>query len=218
MNMSYHNSIVQEVKKLRSKGKTYSEIIATIGIKIPKSTLSGWCKNIILQKEYKEILDKKILNGGRKGLSNALIFHQLKRKEYLINIYNKNEYLIEKLMDNDFRKLALSMLYLCEGSKRITRSSLTFGNSDPYVISLYLKLLIASYIINEKKFRCTVQCRADQNITKLKSFWRKITGIPSSQFYKTQIDKRTIGKQSKKNNYMGVCRIDYFSAHIFHEL
>ena len=109
------------------------------------------------------------------------------------------------------------MLYLGEGAKN-QRGSLMFGNSDPFIISLFLYLLRYCYNIDESKFRCTLQCRADQNSRKLEKFWFQITKIPLSQFYKARIDPRTIGKPSKKLEYKGVCRIDYFSAEIFTEL
>ena len=93
-----------------------------------------------------------------------------------------------------------------------------FGNSDPFIINLFLHLLRYCYNIDESKFRCTVQCRADQDTNRLENFWCRITKIPLVQFYKTRIDPRTIGKPSKKQNYKGVCRIDYFSAELFIEI
>lgn len=74
------------------------------------------------------------------------------------------------------------------------------------------------YKIDEKKFRCTILCRNDQNIKNLENFWVKVTKIPKSQFYKTRIDPRTIGKPSQKLDYKGVCVIDYFSADLFLDL
>jgi hypothetical protein len=53
-------------------------------------------------------------------------------------------------------------------------------------------------IIDEKKFRCTVQCRADQNSEALISFWSTTTLIPQNQFYRLRIDKRIIGMPTKK--------------------
>ena len=109
------------------------------------------------------------------------------------------------------------MLYLGEGSKA-RKGSLCFANSDPLVIELFLSLMRKCYSIDTNKFRCTVQCRADQDIKNLENFWMAITKIPKSQFYKAQIDPRTIGKPSRRLAYKGVCRIDYFSADIFTEL
>lgn len=148
----------------------------------------------------------------------ALIINRKKRTKYLKSIIDRNKNLASILNINKTAKVALAMLYLGEGSKKIKRGSLTFGNSDPFIVDLLLNLIRKCYNINEKKFRCTVLCRADQNIDKLENFWHKITKIPKSQFYKTRIDPRTIGKPSRNLNYMGVCKIDYFSADIFLDL
>jgi len=69
-----------------------------------------------------------------------------------------------------------------------------------------------------EKLRCTVQCRADQHIPLLERTWAQVTKIPRRQFYDARVDPRTIGTRSYKKNYPGVCRIDYFSAHVYHEL
>ena len=81
-----------------------------------------------------------------------------------------------------------------------------------------MKLLRQCYDIDEKNFRCTLQCRADQDIIGLQEFWSKVTKIPLPQFYKSQIDPRTIGRPSKKFDYKRVCRIDYFSSYVYNEL
>ena len=74
------------------------------------------------------------------------------------------------------------------------------------------------YNIDESKFRCTIQCRADQDIPYLEKFWLRLTKIPKKQFYGARVDPRTIGKPSLKPDYKGVCRLDYFSARIYNEL
>jgi len=155
--------------------------------------------------------------GTDKGLAAALVVNKLNREKYIKSVKDRIIHLAGKLKNRDTSKIALAMLYLGEGSKN-QRGSLMFGNSDPSVISLFLRLLRRCYNINESKFRCTLQCRADQNIKRLEKFWSKTTNIPLSQFYKARIDPRTIGRPSKKLDYKGVCRIDYFSGDIFMEL
>ncbi len=93
-----------------------------------------------------------------------------------------------------------------------------FGNSDPFIINLFVSLLRYCYSVDECKFRCTIQCRADQNIKELELFWSRVTKIPLLQFYKARVDPRTVNKPSKKKDYKGVCRIDYFSADLFFEI
>ncbi|MDP3883222.1 MAG: hypothetical protein Q8Q48_04165 [Candidatus Staskawiczbacteria bacterium] len=208
----------QRVIELRKSGKTYGEIIKKIGQNIPKSTLSDWCSKIYLSSKQKRLIDKKVIENCRKGMEIARIANRVKREKYLHSINARNKHLIKIFQNKDINKIALSMLYLGEGSKGLGRGSLRFGNSDSFVIDLFLNLIRKCYIIDEKKFRCTILCRADQDITKLEKFWQKATKIPKTQFYKTRIDARTIGKPTKKSDYKGVCVIDYFSADIFLDL
>lgn len=211
-------SLKSKVIKLRKSGKTYGEIIKIIGQSIPKSTLSDWCSKIYLNSKQRKIIDKKIKDNCKKGMEVAWIINKKRRKKYLKSIVDRNKYLAKIFKDKNVGKIALSMLYLGEGAKSLDRGSLRFGNSDPFIIGLFLNLIRKCYKVDEKKFRCTVLCRADQNIDDLEKFWLKITKIPKSQFYKARIDARTIGKPSKKPDYKGVCVIDYFSADIFLDL
>lgn len=202
--------------KLRKQGGTYGEINKALGVKIPKSTLSYWCSGILpsrLQRlKIKMNADKNI----HKGRQAAFAVNKLRREKYLQSIDARIAHLAKTMDREDVKKIAAAMLYLGEGSK--VRSTIAFGNSNPDIIKLFLRLLRSTYTIDEKKFRCTILCRADQNITRLEKFWIKTTKIPHAQFYKTRIDPRTVGKPSRKPSYMGVCVIDYFSADLFIEL
>ncbi len=208
----------RQAVRLRKQGKTYSEIQNNLRMTIPKSTLSYWCCSIPLPLNYqRRIRDYNEFNLS-KARKIALAVIKVKRKKYLKLITNRNEYLATALKNKDTAKIALAILYLGEGAKNPKRGSLMFGNSDPFIISLFLRLLRYCYDVDESKFRCTLQCRADQNIKKLEKFWSQITKIPSARFYKARVDPRTVGKPSKKLDYKGVCRIDYFSAELFIEI
>lgn len=211
------SKLKKEAIKLRKKGKTFLEIKKALGVNIPQSTLSYWLKNIPLSVKQKQRIDRVVLNNIKKGQLIALKINRLKRQIYLNSVEKRVNYLKELIHNRDVAKIALAMLYLGEGSKT-QRGSLMFGNSDPQVIYLFLHLLRKCYDVDESKFRCTLQARADQNIKELERFWSVTTKISLKQFYKARIDPRTIGKISKKQDYKGVCRIDYFSADIFLEL
>ena len=202
---------------LRRKGRTYGEIRKIVGSPIQKSTLSYWFKNIILSEKSQKKLNQAIDKNIKKAQDKALATNKKKREDYVQTVRDRVVYFPKMLKDKNIAKIALAMLYLGEGSKT-RKGSLTLGNSSPMVIRLFLHLLRFCYSIDESKFRCTVQCRADQNIDKLEKFWSSLTKISFSQFYKAQIDPRTIGKPSKNLDYKGVCRIDYFSGDIFMEL
>jgi len=210
-------SLRDQVISLRKKGKTYSEIRKKIKKEIPKSTLSYWCKNIYLSPLQQERINKCIKVNIEKGRMLAILANRKKRERYLNSVRDRIKDLKKIILDKNVAKIALAMLYLGEGTKS-SNGSLTFGNSSPEIINLFLRLLRFCYKINESKFRCTLQCRADQNIKVLEKFWSAITEIPIKQFYKARVDQRTIGKPSKNTEYKGVCRIDYFSADLYTEL
>lgn len=170
-----------------------------------------------MSKTYKEKLRKITRENLALARKKSQEVKKRERKKYFQEVFKRNYKIGGKLLDVDVSKIALAILYLGEGSKRKT-GSLMFGNADPEVIRLFLKLLRYCYKIDESKFRCTLQCRADQNIAVLEKFWQEVTKISRKQFYPARVDPRTVGKPSKKKNYKGVCRIDYFSADLFWEI
>jgi hypothetical protein len=215
MRAQYHHLKLQAIA-LRKKGKTYSEIKRRLKQPVPKSTLSLWCHDVVFAAKHKKRIEDAMKINIHKGRALALASNRLKREKYLQEVYSRVSHLGKIFKDKEVAKISLAVLYLGEGSK--TRSSLMFGNSDPAIIVLFLRLLRYCYKIDENKFRCTLQCRADQDVEKLEKFWSNLTGIPKDKFYKARVDARTIGKASKKPEYKGVCRIDYFSADLFNEL
>ena len=211
-------SLQTKVRELRSQGRTYLEIREALGVDIPKSTLSDWCRTVTVPHHFVQ----KVKNLNKLSLAKAREIANDLRKQKRVTFFQaldaKNQDLLS-LFDKDkhTRKITLAVLYLAEGSKT-ARGSLMFGNSDPLIIELFINLLRECYKVDESKFRCTLQGRADQDIDTLEKFWSKTTGIPLDQFYKARIDKRTIGQTSRKLDYKGVCRIDYFSSAIDLEL
>jgi hypothetical protein len=205
------------VQRLRSDGRTYSEIRNYISESISKSTISLWCRNVALAPKVADVFHRRIAEKLKRARLSALQTNQKKRAKYLKELRDSNIHLLGLIKNKDIAKLVLAALYLCEGSKN-RNGALVFCNSDPLIIKLFLQLLRKCYRIDEKKFRCTLQCRADQNIESIERFWSKITHIPMLQFYGARIDPRTIGKPTKKKDYKGVCRIDCFSADIYNEL
>lgn len=204
----------EQAIKLRQAGRTFGEISTELGT--PKGTLSGWLRNVALLPSAQRRLatEKAIRNNAARTI--AMASSKRKRAAYLNGLATKNAYLADSLSNPDVAKITLATLYLCEGTKN--RDHVTFGNSDPRIITLFLRLLRACYPIDETKFRCTVQCRADQDIPKLEEFWSNATGIPATQFYGARVDERSKGQISRNPDYKGVCRIDYFSANVFNDV
>lgn len=206
-----------EVVRLRSKGYTFTEIRNLLKAPIPRSTMSGWCKYVILAKSSRQRIARIVLNNMSVARRKSLVDRSRRRVQFWNALFQNSKRCVAVLSDRRAAKLVLAALFIGEGSKKAS-SSLVFGNSNVHVIQLFLRLLRDCYIIDETKFRCTVQCRADQDQQRLVLFWSDVTGIPMNQFYRSRVDLRTVGKPSMQQGYKGVCRIDYFSADVYNEL
>lgn len=211
----YPEEVKQKALEFRAQGFTYSEIPKLVNYPIPKNTLTGWFKNITLSLEAEDRIFHRIQEGSALGRAIAWQVNRKKRKERIRKIYQKVNSEINNI-DKITAKLCLAMLYLGEGGK--TGEFFRLGNSDPMVIKLFLKLLRSAFDIEEGKLRCHVQCRADQDIKILENYWSEVSSIPLSQFRSALVDKRTIGKPTKRLDYKGVFVVEYHSNMLFLEV
>lgn len=190
---------------LRKRGLSIPYIENKLGI--PRSTLSGWFKDIKLSTKQR----KKLLSNWKNGLASA----RKKAASWHIEDGNKRRRAIKEeiekfssdiKIDKKIGELIMATFYLAEGGK--TENSFVIANSNPEILKGIISLQRYLYKIDESKFRCALHLRKDQNEKILKNFWSKILDIPEFKFTKTQFDKRTIKKTY--DHYKGVCVIHYF--------
>lgn len=218
MQHHYSTQLKAKVRKLRSRGKTYTEITDILQVWIPKSTLSYLCEGVALPRWYQKKVDKLNAKNFTKAQKMAWVSNKNKRERLLHALVVKNNYLLEKLKDENVLKMLLAVLYLGEGAKWRSHRGLMLGSSDPLIIKLYMRLLRLCYGIFSEKLRCRVSYRADQDINKLQRYWSRITAVPLRNFYKTKPDPRTVGKITQRNDYKGVCVLTCGGTHIQLEL
>ncbi len=204
--MGYPEQVKKTARKLRAKGKTFSEIKKQLGLKIPKSTVSDWCSDVKLPKWYSKKLALLNTTSLNKAQKMSLVSNQIKRERFIKEIRIKNKEIIKQVTSNaNSLKVLLAFLYLGEGAKWKSHRGLMLGSSNPIIINLYINLLKKCYGIMPNKLKCRISYRADQNIKELENYWSRITSVPSQNFYKTKPDPRTIGKITKNKDYKGVC-------------
>jgi hypothetical protein len=168
---------------LRQKGGTYKGINDELHKIINKSTLNYWFRNVSLPESY--LIKKKELNSIhlKKIRLMALNSIKLKKEEFIKKTQKKNDRLLSEV---DFspktQKILLSILYLSEGAKYRSTKYFGLSSSSPDIIKFYLTALTNCYNIDRCKLRIRIQCRSDQDIEVLESFWTKITGIKQNQF------------------------------------
>lgn len=216
----YSIHTIRYIQHLRILGNTYNEIESVVGKKFAKATLSDWCGHLPLSPEFREkvrVLNQKSWLKARKTSQ----FNRNQRREaYIKQVTKLNIPIAEKIHDPEIAKIALAMLCLGEASKSKDGKARSFclGNSDPRIIILFLSLLYKLFKVSSDKIRCTVQCRADQDIELLINYWIEKTKIPREQFYKSRVDLRTIGKPTLHKNYMGVLKVDCLQSGIQRDL
>lgn len=206
------------VIKLRKEGKTYSEIVKSINLIIPKSTLANWCRGIEMPSSYWKRLDKINAYNYIRAREAAWAANKNKREILVNELYQKNYLILDNIKDKYVLKSLLAMLYLGEGAKWKSHRGLMLGSSEVEIVNLYIKLLNKCYGINLKSLKCRVSYRADQDLSSLEHFWSKSTGIPLSNFYKSKPDPRTVGKATLNKQYKGVCVVTCAGTHIQLEL
>lgn len=217
MSTIYSGKIKQKARDLRYKGWSMGEI--SLKMKIPKNTISAWVNDIRLTDKQKERIKKKITESAAIGRPLAVAANRRKIEQWKEGIRNSVRHFQNMpIEDPKLGKLICGILYLCEGAKYPSTRGLIFGNSDPEIIKCFLDLLRRFFNIIEGRLRCRIMCRCDQNIKELKKHWSRLTKIPLKQFFKTTPDKRTRGKPTLKENYKGVCSVQYPSTALQFEL
>jgi len=198
-----HRSRAVELRKL---GKTYSEIKKELGVPLPKSTLSYWCRGIILNPKQQNRVRALQLKNIKIAQEKAHIVHKQKRADYLNKLEKRNEHLAKFLSNDNIGKLLLAMLYLGEGAKWKSHRGLQLGSSSPEIMKLYLNLLERCFKVSRKNLTAMVYYRADQNLNSLIQFWSNMLGIPKEKFYRSKPDARTQGRKTW-SDYHGVCAV-----------
>lgn len=201
---------------LRKSGKSIREIEILLGI--PRSTLSGWLKDVVLTDIQREKLNQQWVQALIKARVGAVLYHREGKRKRMEKAQKDAQVVFSLINDQDVNvlKLALAMLYAGEGHKKAGETSL--GNSDPKILRTYIALIDRTYGLNKSKLRLYLSLRADQDFKKELEFWSKSLNVGVEYFNKiAQYDKRTIGRKTF-DDYHGVCVVRYYDVSIKREL
>lgn len=199
----------QEVIELRKQGYSINEIKQKVPVS--KGTISVWVQNVVLSPSAQKRLDSQS--------TNARLRSQETIRKQTIEKHIHSKSIAEKIVrgvDLNSSDLAIlcAMIYWCEGNKEL--KSVSFTNSDPKLISLFLALLRKSFNIQESKLRVLMHLHSYHNEEKQKKFWSQITHIPVKNFSRTYLKPHT--GLYKKENYPGCIRIGYHDVELARQL
>lgn len=179
---------------LRQKGESIKEIARKL--KIAKSTVSLWCRDIELTPEQIQRLHKRMIKGGYRGCLKGARVQYKRRLERTKEFKKQGFERLGKLSARDFLVIGAA-LYWGEGSKN-DRQGVRVSNSDPEVIKLMLKWFRQVWDIPNSQISLAVIINQihKSRVNEVEEYWSKITKIPREQFTKT-----TLIKAKNKKNY-----------------
>ena len=195
-------------RRLRQKGKSYSEILKSV--KISKSTLSLWLRDMPLSEKQKRDLEGRTKSryAGSKARQQARINLT---KEIIEN--SKRE--ASNLLENKLFLLGL-MLYWAEGTKR-GEEMVNFSNSDPNMIKLMMRWFREVCQVKEERFRIQVHIHSLLTPKDVKGYWSNLTGISLKQFHKLMVKKTSLGHR-KNILYYGTCCLRICDKNLFRKI
>lgn len=191
------NLLRKKAEKLRKKGYSYAMIAQNLNV--AKSTLSNWFKDKPFtpnQTVLKRIQYGPIKSAEKRHNQKVVEIERLKKD-------GSEE--LGKLTKRDLWLLGLG-LYLGEISK--SHEIIRIINSNPQIIQLAIKWFKEICGLENNNITISLHLYPDNNIAKCVQFWKKVTGLSSSNFRKTQIDRRKNKSVLKKN------KLPYGTAHI----
>lgn len=193
--------IKEKACALRQKGLSIRMIERQL--KIPRSTLSGWFKDIPLTGQQLKKLDRSWRMGLVKARKLAVKWHNTQKN---LRLKEAKSWAKQKCSAINFQDilplhLAFSMLYLGEGFKG--EGGTGMGNSDPMILRFFVAML-KTHDVPLSKIKCELHLRADQNPNDMQAFWSKELKLPLSNFMSVNFDKRTVGSPTYPS-YKGVC-------------
>lgn len=215
------NNKKEKAFKLRLEGYSYNEIKKVLGI--PKSTQSGWFKNLELPQKARERLRYRVYQKSVVALirRNKLQTKIAIRRTKEVRLGARKQ--IEELTLDQLRLVGAS-LYWGEGYKHPygnkTTHAVSFSNSDPNIIKIMMRFLREVCLVPEKKIKISLRIYPHMNEEQARLFWSKLTKIPVSQFYKTSYAISSASKRKRPRNRLpyGTIQLRVCDTSLFHKI
>lgn len=193
--------------ELRKEGKTYREILQEI--RVAKSTLSGWLKDISLAKsqEHRITLKKRIAQ--RKAVEAV----KLKRKKVTQELINSGIKDIDKINARDLFILGVG-LYWAEGAKQKEvfniSQAVDFTNSDVFVIKVFLRWLYVCCGVDTSSIKFELYIHESVGVAGIKEavkWWKSNLGIAETKEIKCRLKRHELSSRRHIFDYHGQFRV-----------
>jgi transcriptional regulator with XRE-family HTH domain len=195
-----------KARKLREKGLPINDIKDKLGVS--KSTVSLWCRDIVLSEQK---IEKIRLDHILKTQKGRLLGAQMNKQKRLDAITEADAFGKKNIRRLSHKELMLvaTALYWSEGAKSESTAGFQFINSDPEMILMIKRFLLAIGVLKED-FVCSVQINEIHKgrITQVLNFWKKLLELDDQQIRSPYFVKTKVSKvYSNYETYFGICRL-----------
>lgn len=213
-----------EATKLRLQGFSYNQINKKLGV--PKSTLSGWFKDLQISKEAQEKINKRRHDKSFEGILKSSKLQTKRAQERVREERSNSKKDIKSLSKRELLILGTA-LYWGEGYKRPvfinniqkTHHSISLSNSDPELAKIFIRFLEEVCEISRKEMKASVRIYEHMNKEKVLKFWQEITNIPKENFRSDDyISKASKGKRFFNRLPYGTIQINANNTRKFHKI
>lgn len=198
-------SLKEKSRALRTQGLSLNEIVKEL--KVSKSTLSLWCRDIVLTESQIISLEKRAQIKNYKGALKGAQANHLKSQLVINQEKQKAQEFFGKISNREICFIGTA-LYWAEGNK----TGRTFGvvNSDPVVILICMKWLYIEFDIKIENYlpRLFINENHKNRELEIKKYWSNKTKIPIDQFRNTIFIKSKHKKVfPNPSSYIGVMHL-----------
>src|SRR3989344_8186656 len=218
------NELRASAFRLRLAGKSYNEIHAALGV--PKSTLSGWFKHVVLSDVARIRLASRTRLGSATLIKrNKMQTHKAEQRAREIHASAKAK--IPALTKRDLLIIG-AVLYWAEGYKRLhvrdgkERMShvISFVNSDPIMVKVFVRFLREALTVPADEIHLTMRLYPHINEENTREYWMKITGLSKSHFQRTtnMVSGASKGRRPYNRLPYGTLQVAVYDTAQFHHL
>jgi transposase len=182
-----------KARELRAGGATYDEIAGQLGVS--KGSVSLWVRDM---PRSGRISYEEFRKRNAEGVRRYWAVEHARREALRQEISDHAAAEIGALSDREL-VIAGAIAYWCEGAKRkpyADRNRVTFINSDPGLISLFLRFL-ASNAITPDRLICRVHIHESADVAGAQRFWQEVTDLPAGTFRQPTLKRHNVRRSSR---------------------
>lgn len=184
---------------LRASGVSIGSIAMRLGV--AKSSVSLWCRGIVLSPQQARILNARAQQGANLGRLRGAVTNHAKRVQRLREAYHDARGIVGALSDRDLWMLGIA-LYWAEGNKK-GQTTFGFANSDPHLIVLLMRWL--RRCLGVRKCNCMFRVMINQihrhRAQHVLTYWSRIVGVSPATFHRTTFTKNVVQKRYANHDH-----------------